>query len=1123
MRSKFLFGLLLLASALSGCISSSMEYGDEFQDAESWVLIPLINESDSLTADQSATTLVDEHLRRRGVNTVAASTEMVDTSQSKHVVTGRIIDWKYNQLTRPKPEVKIALHVYDLETQQLLWRKETSRTGSSGESIVAVADEVLAGLVSSINLSNSSGSNASQNDQAVDAAVEQLASQANLPIPSSQAISVSGNTPQPNAQGLHDVKLGQDSLPLVNSSVDQFAPGGSIALYYAVNPPVPMLNQFDRVVLEPDAVTASQLSEFNQNPELNTTLFAYLSVGEVGPTRQWGSDIDSAWKLGVNEAWNSSVMDMANPAWRAFLMRRADTLLRAGYQGFFLDTMDSYQLFAKTDEQRQRQQQGLITFIASLKAKHPNVQLIANRGFELLPSIAQYLNVIAAESLYARWHGGSGGYQDVPEQDRQWLLSQLSTARSQYGLEALSIDYVEPNQRDKARKVAAKIANHGIIPWVSTPGLDQMGVGLEEVYPREVLLLFDGEHDAAIQFSLVHRMIATPLEYYGYVPRYLDMSKDTLPEGNLSGRYAGVVSWTQARFSLVNWSTWLQNLKNNGVPVVLLGNFSSGTSSSVLEELGLKRVEFEAGAVAVSEESSLVGYETQPAPRIEYVNSPYQSVAPSHQIHLAFKNEQGSEFDAIATTPWGGYGITSGLIDINPDGYLKWVIDPFKFLKQALRLPDLPQPDVTTQTGKRITLAHIDGDALPSWAEMPGRRLGAEVLYDEIISPFKIPHTISIVEAEMVAQPQFMDRYGRMYAVIRKMFQDDHVQLATHTYSHPFKWDQIKPGDESGKYNLPVPNYAFSYEREIDGSVDFINQKLAPEGKKVEVVLWSGNAVPNEEALERVAKLGLQNMNGGGTTISSAYPYMFNVSPMVRTAGKYDQIYAPIMNENVYTNDWLGPFDGFRRVLETFEMTDSPRRLKPINIYYHFYSGTKIASMRAMKEVYEWTMNQDIAPLFVDSYTKRVGEFRTAQVSRSVDGWWSVSGLEETQSIRWQNMNNAIDVATGQGVAGQRVLHDGLYIHPTSNGVAKFRINSSSKRTPELVSSNGQITSWSRRGHALDFRIQAEVPVELVLKNAKSCQLSGPKGTVKGISTDDGLKFSFTQKDTGNVSLRCPA
>jgi polysaccharide biosynthesis protein PelA len=1112
--------ILLAGLVLSGCLPGSPDKLNNPLPEGAWVVLPFENESTSLSAVQSAQAIAGEQLSHRGVSSVFDSAHPDAADKATYALAGKVEQWRYSSLPRPRPDVAIELQVFNTKTNEIVWQKKHRESGMVGESVISVANAVLSRLVSDISIPSVDERVAKYGDSSVGAVSEQL-----MPAVSSNQSEVTAAAMLAGQDAIRrspDVPIDTDSAKRAYT-LDQFAPGGSIALYYATKPPVRMLNEFDRVVLEAEAVTDSELEQFNAGSDVHSALFAYLSVGEVGPTRSWRSTLDPSWVLGVNGNWNSEVMDLANPGWRAFLMRRVDQLKQRGFEGFFLDTMDSYHLVAKTEAEKQRQQDGLVTFIASVKAKHPSVRFIANRGFELLPRIAEHLEVIAAESLYARWHGASGGYQAVPENDRTWLLGQLLNARNRYGLEALSIDYVEPGKRDDARKVAGKIAEHGVIPWVSTPGLDQVGLGLTEVFPREVIMLYDSKIDGPVEQTLVHRMVAMPIEYFGYVPKYIDLAKQSLPTGNLAGQYAGIVSWSDSAFNNTNWSSWLQAQVNHGVPYVSLGYVGAGASVNVITALGLKRSHLTPGVVNVAHATKLIGFERQPSPRLDYLSTPVRSVSADHDIQLAFTDSKQSKLDAVAYTPWGAYGVTPGLIDVDPNGNLNWVVEPFEFFKRALRLQNIPQPDITTQTGRRIATAHIDGDALPSWAEMPGKRLGAEVLHDVIIGPYKFPQSISIVEGEMVGMEAFADRRERMFSAMRAIFAEPHVELATHTYSHPFSWQLIKPNQPSGKYNLKVPDYAFSYEREIDGSIDFINQNLAPAGKEVAVVFWSGNAIPGPEALARVEALGLPNINGGFTTISKAFPTLSRIYPMMRPAGEYEQVYAHIMNENVYTNEWLGPFDGFRRVIETFEMTDHPKRIKPIGIYYHFYTGTKISAVLAMREVYDWTIAQDIAPLFVSDYAKRIKEFRSAQVSRSMDGYWRVSGLNQVQSIRWLDKREKIDIASSAGVAGQRHLHDGLYIHPTSTGAAKFRAQEIGSLTPYLVSSNGRLRSWEKNLRSLDFRVEAEVPVEVVLQNANGCQLSGPHGSKAGVNTDSGLKYTFTQKDTGDVSLRCPA
>src|SRR5204862_449411 len=80
-------------------------------------------------------------------------------------------------------------------------------------------------------------------------------------------------------------------------------------------------------------------------------------------------------------------------------------------------------------------------------------------------------------------------------------------------------------------------------------------------------------------------------------------------------------------------------------------------------------------------------------------------------------------------------------------------------------------------------------------------------------------------------------------------------------------------------------------------------------------------------------------------------------------------------NENVYTNLWTGPFYGYERAIETFELTERPYRLKPINIYYHAYSASKRASLSALDKVYQWALSQPVMNLYASEYVQKVLDF----------------------------------------------------------------------------------------------------------------------------------------------------
>ncbi|MDB5865096.1 MAG: hypothetical protein JWO70_2902, partial [Betaproteobacteria bacterium] len=197
-------------------------------------------------------------------------------------------------------------------------------------------------------------------------------------------------------------------------SVCSFAASPNVAFFYGSNPPWDELKAFDIVVVEP---------EHNIDPKqyssARTEVFAYVSVGEVERERPYAKDLPAAWLPGANEAWNSVVIDQTQPQWPRFLIDRVIApLWKAGYRGFFLDTLDSFHIIAKTDEERARQAQALASTVRLIRTEFPEAKLIFNRGFEILPQLSKDVYAVAVESIYKGWDAKSGQYVDVSEQDR---------------------------------------------------------------------------------------------------------------------------------------------------------------------------------------------------------------------------------------------------------------------------------------------------------------------------------------------------------------------------------------------------------------------------------------------------------------------------------------------------------------------------------------------------------------------------------------------------------------------------------------------------------------------------------------------------------------------------------
>jgi hypothetical protein len=242
----------------------------------------------------------------------------------------------------------------------------------------------------------------------------------------------------------------------------------STAFFYGAPVPVEQLSRYKRVVVEAD-----NLGSPTRLAASGALVFAYVSVGEAEGWRASTRALDDSLFDGANSAWGSRVADLTHPGWSKFLLEtRMAGLWKQGYRAFFLDTLDSYQLTAKDPAARLRQQRALVALIEAMHRHFPGVQLLLNRGFEVLPDVSTLVVGVAAESLYQSWDPKMGAYTTVDEPSREWLLGRLREVQQRFALPVTVIDYVPKNDRALARATAQRITDAGFTAWVATPQLD---------------------------------------------------------------------------------------------------------------------------------------------------------------------------------------------------------------------------------------------------------------------------------------------------------------------------------------------------------------------------------------------------------------------------------------------------------------------------------------------------------------------------------------------------------------------------------------------------------------------------------------------------------------------------
>lgn len=848
------------------------------------------------------------------------------------------------------------------------------------------------------------------------------------------------------------------------------------------------LGIYDAVVIEADH------ADFATVPaNLQEKLYAYTSLGEVGAEKPYASSVPVEAKVTRNPAWSSDVMNQDSPVWRAFYIDKIIApLWQRGFRGIFIDTLDSYQLAAKTPQQKVIQENGMVETLRQVRQRFPGIRIILNRGFEIMPQVHGWLTAVAAESLFQGWDNSTHSFVPVTGSNREWLLTHLDKIKNDYHLPVIVIDYDAPKNRNGARDIAKKIRVAGFIPWVSNPELDMIGVGYPEIQPRRVLMLYNSTDSKDVYFSGIHQFAAMPIQYMGFVPEYRDLS-EPLPEYPLVGQYAGIIVWANGTLnSTPKFQSWLLQQTNQGMRLAVVNEFGFARSNENLQAFGITvKDSIPAAKVDIVTQDASVGFE-----------HPAQAFPDTFDIVSADKNStpilrlkiSNQITDVAAYMPWGGYVLSPyAIFEIPHEQGTRWIINPFEFFKRALALPDMPAPDVTTSTGRRILMAHMDGDGFASNAEFPGSPLAARVMLEKIFEKYPIPTAVSVIEAETAPWGLYPAKSVEMESIAREIFRLPHVEIASHSYSHPFKWQKLSADGDGKGLNLPIPGYQFDLNRETSGSVNYINERLAPAGKSCKIFLWTGDCNPGTEAIAKNDTLGLLNMNGGDTVITNSNPSLTVVAPLgIAREGHY-QIYAPNQNENVYTNDWTGPYYGFQRVIETYKLTNTPRRLKPVDIYFHTYSASKPSSLKALDEAYAWALKQPNHPIFPSAYIRSVMDFNSLVAARDDNDWLFYGGGKiDTLRInaKWGYP------ALNSSVAGYNSFNDDRYLHLIKSTVNRVRLASKPENAPYLIDANGALLAWQQLAGQTSMSFDSHVILDFTINHAGNCTLLDDKGNV---------------------------
>ncbi len=606
---------------------------------------------------------------------------------------------------------------------------------------------------------------------------------------------------------------------------------------------------------------------------------------------------------------------------------------------------------------------------------------------------------------------------------------------------------------------------------------------------RDILALYDGRYEKTPWSSRIHKFAEMPLNFLGYKVDYVDIN-GPLPEPEELARYRGMVSWLIEPMRKPEvYLRWLDRATATGIKFALLSSvappepeYMRPVVNRILGRIGIREtgefINVTHRAKILHADAEMVGFE-RPLDKALPDFGVMTATGSDVTVHLSAEapGRFGPLTAALVTTSKsGGYVSDEYTIFFEPNtDRLRWTVNPFAFFKKGFGDERFPIPDVTTLSGRRIYFSHIDGDGWNNVSEIEGFReaqvLSSEVVAREAVEAYPdLPVTVGLIGGDADLGLGGSKAAG---AIAKRLFALPQVEVATHTYTHPFDWQFFESYDRAaelakvekaqrpdqtlwdkvrlaavavgtgkaagaerpdkyiaGSSDLPRSylKKPFDLKTEIKGALA-ISESFAPEGKKAKIVLWSGDTLPFEAAVKATRDAGVRNMNGGDSRLDPEYPSVFYVPPIARPVGKERQIYSGNSNENTYTNDWTGPYYGYFNLDKTLDNTDAPRRLKPFNLYYHMYIGERPASLAALKHFLDRARGTEVVPVEASRYAAVADSFFGVEVTQTDVATWTIANRGDLETVRFDAAQDMmVDMAASEGVLGANRANGALYV-----------------------------------------------------------------------------------------------
>jgi uncharacterized protein (TIGR01370 family) len=208
-------------------------------------------------------------------------------------------------------------------------------------------------------------------------------------------------------------------------------------------------------------------------PRRSGMWLGYLSLGEIHRGREYFAEVERDGLLfEANPNWpDARFVDLRAARWRDRVVERLiPAILARGFHGVFFDTLDNAEAAEARDPSRNAGMvDGAARLVRAVRTRFPDLPIMINRGYAVLPRIAGQFDMLLGESVRTTFDASSKTYRAVPKDGYTWQVQKMRQARERDPrLRLFSLDYWDPEDREGIAAIYAEERANGFVPYVGT-------------------------------------------------------------------------------------------------------------------------------------------------------------------------------------------------------------------------------------------------------------------------------------------------------------------------------------------------------------------------------------------------------------------------------------------------------------------------------------------------------------------------------------------------------------------------------------------------------------------------------------------------------------------------------